>query len=83
MAVKNEFEALGEAYEVDQQNERVKFKVVVTEAAVERIPRVERKIKQERMSHNILDLMEKSQAIKNNSKKNTKHCIRKSGKKKL
>ena len=43
LAVQNELEALGEAEEVKKQ--WVKFKVAVTVAAVEQIPRVERKNK--------------------------------------
>ena len=44
VAVQNKFEFLGKAEMMDQQ--WVKFYVAVTEAAVEQIPRVERKTKQ-------------------------------------
>ena len=75
MAVQNKFEVLGEAEEVDQQ--QVKFKAIIPEAAEEQIPKEERKIKQRWMTEDILDLMEKRRHVKNK-----KHCtcIRKSEK---
>ena len=62
MAVQNKFEVLRQAEEVDQQ--WAKFKVPITEAAEEQIPRVERKTKQRWMTENILDFMEKKRQIK-------------------
>ena len=79
VAVPNRFEVLAE--EEDQR--WAKFKVVITEAAVEQIRRVERKTKQKRVDEDILNLMEKGEKQKKKKERNTKHCIRKSVKKML
>ena len=60
VAVQNKFKVLGVAEEVDQQ--WVKFK----EAAVEQIPKAERKTKEKWRTEDILDLIEKRRQIKNN-----------------
>ena len=64
MADQNKFEVLGEVGKSTN-------KVMVTEAAEEQIPRVERKIKQIWMTEDILDLMKKLRQV---------ITIRKSGK---
>ena len=62
VSVQNKFEVLGGAEEVDQQ--WVKLKVWVTEAAVEHIPRVKRETKQKWMTEDILEFMEKRKHAK-------------------
>ena len=49
--------------------EKVQIKVAITEAAIEQIPRVERKTKQRWMTEDILDLREKRRRVKNNREK--------------
>ena len=57
VTVYNKFEVLGEAEEVDEQ--KLRFKVAVTEAAMEQITRVRKKTKQKCITEDILVLMKK------------------------
>ena len=67
MDVQNKLEVLGEAEDVDQH--WAKFKITITVAAMEWMPRVDRKIEQKWMIEDILDLMGKKRQAKINMEK--------------
>ncbi|GFS03903.1 RNA-directed DNA polymerase from mobile element jockey-like [Elysia marginata] len=67
ISVQNKFEALKEVEKIEEQWEN--FKSVLTEAATEVIPSLERKAKQKWMTNEILEMMDERRKAKGNKEK--------------